>query len=50
MYDNEFKTTENNIWTKDKIEPQHRSRFTEIKRPIHSSRKITKLEFHPSQK
>ena len=23
MYDNEFETKENNIWTKDKIEPQH---------------------------
>ena len=23
MYDNEFKTKENKIWTKDKIEPQH---------------------------
>ena len=23
MYDNEFETTENSIWTKDKIEPQH---------------------------
>ena len=23
MYDNEFKTKENIIWTKDKIEPQH---------------------------
>ena len=22
MYDNEFKTKENKIWTKDKIEPQ----------------------------
>ena len=23
MYDNEFETEENKIWTKDKIEPQH---------------------------
>ena len=23
MYDNEFETKENKIWTKDKIEPQH---------------------------
>ena len=23
MYDNEFKTKENKIWTKDKIDPQH---------------------------
>ena len=23
MYNNEFKTKENKIWTKDKIEPQH---------------------------
>ena len=23
MYDNEFKTKGNKIWTKDKIEPQH---------------------------
>ena len=23
MYDNEFQTKENKIWTKDKIEPQH---------------------------
>ena len=23
MYDNEFKTKENKIWTKDKNEPQH---------------------------
>jgi len=23
MYDNEFKTKENKIWTEDKIEPQH---------------------------
>ena len=23
MCDNEFKTKENKIWTKDKIEPQH---------------------------
>ena len=23
IYDNEFETTENKIWTKDKIEPQH---------------------------
>ena len=24
MSDNEFETKEKNIWTKDKIEPQHR--------------------------
>ena len=24
MYDNEFETKENRIWTKDKIEPQHK--------------------------
>ena len=23
IYDNEFETKENRIWTKDKIEPQH---------------------------
>ena len=23
MYDNEFETKENKIWTKDEIEPQH---------------------------
>ena len=23
MFDNEFETKENKIWTKDKIEPQH---------------------------
>ena len=23
MYDNEFETKENKIWTKDKIKPQH---------------------------
>ena len=23
LYDNEFETKENKIWTKDKIEPQH---------------------------
>ena len=23
MYDNEFETKENKIWTKDKIEPEH---------------------------
>ena len=23
MYDNEFKTKENKIWTKDKIKPKH---------------------------
>ena len=23
MYDNEFKTKENNIWIRDKIEPEH---------------------------
>ena len=23
MYENEFKTKKNDIWTKDKIEPQH---------------------------
>ena len=23
MYDNEFETKENEIWTKDKIKPQH---------------------------
>ena len=27
MYDNEFETKENKIWTKDKIEPQHRHYF-----------------------
>ena len=34
MYDNEFKTKENKIWTKDEIEPQHThsvfSAFNEI--------------------
>ena len=27
MYDNEFKTMGNKIWTNDKIEPQHRRIF-----------------------
>ena len=27
MYDNELKTEGNNIWTKDKIEPQHINLF-----------------------
>ena len=33
MYDNEFETKENKIWTKDEIEPQH----------IHLIHKKTKL-------
>ena len=27
VYDNELKTKENKNWTKDKIEPQHLSKF-----------------------
>ena len=30
MYDNEFETKENKIWTKDKIEPQHQYNFVII--------------------
>ena len=31
MYDNKFETKENKIWTKDKIEPQHRHSFMSTK-------------------
>ena len=30
MYDNEFESKENKIWTKDKIEPQHIQRVIDL--------------------
>ena len=30
MYDNEFETKENKIWTKDKIDPQHIHHLSEV--------------------
>ena len=30
MYDNDFELKENEIWTKDKIEPQHKQRVIDL--------------------
>ena len=37
MYDNEFETMENKIWTKDKIEPQH-IQYVKVHEPSSTNR------------
>ena len=45
MYDNEFETKENKIWTKDKIEPQHMHDYERVETRSNFCRRGQYLDF-----
>ena len=45
MYDNEFETKENKIWTKDKIEAQHMHDFERVEIRSNFCRRGQYLDF-----
>ena len=50
MYDNEFETKENKIWTKDKIEPQHMHDYERVVIRSNFFRRGQYLDFFSSNK